>query len=121
LHQKNLDVTQNQRKGQMEQALADQIERYRAQYSQAIRDLAETYCSSTTRLQAAGAPLATPDALMLIANRHEVDVKLLHAAIGEYSQIDAAMHREALRKLPRRSTPSASPAPARRWRWWPWS
>lgn len=104
----------------MEEALADRLERYRAQYPQAIRDLAETFCSSTTRSQAAGAPLATPDALMLIANRHEVDAKLLHAAIGEYSQIDAAMHREALRKLPHRSTPSAAPAAARRWRWWPW-
>ena len=104
----------------MEQALADQLERYRSQYPQAIRDLAETYCSSTTRLGAAGAPVATPDAVMLIANRHEVDAKLLGAAIAEYSQIDAAMQVDALRKLPRRSTPSAAPAAARRWRWWPW-
>jgi hypothetical protein len=105
----------------MEEALADRLERYRAQYPPAIRDLAETFCSSTTRSQGAGAPLATPDAVMLIANRHKVDAKLLHAAIGEFSQIDAAMHREALRKLPGKSPPSASPAPKRRWRWWPWS
>jgi len=105
----------------MEEALVDRLERYRAQYPQAIRDVAETFCASTTRLQAAGAPLATPDAVILIANRHAVDAKLLHAAIGEYAQIDSAMQREALKSFQtERSQKDAAPA-KRRWRWWPWS
>jgi len=104
----------------MEQGLADRLERYRAQYPEQVRGLAETFCSATTRLSAAGAPSATPEAVRPVADRHGVDVNQLLAAITEYSQIEAALQIEALRNLAQKSPLRATPAP-RRWRWWPWN
>lgn len=103
----------------MEKVLADRLQRYREQYPEQIRGMAETFCAATTRLGTAGAPVATVDTVRPMAERHGLDVDELVAAITEYAQIEAALQVEALQNFSRGSSLKTSPAP-RRWRWWPW-
>lgn len=64
---------------------------YQSTYSQEVRDLAETFCSSTTRLSAGEArePRALPADIREEALAHSIDIGVLSQAIAAYSQIEA--------------------------------
>jgi hypothetical protein len=64
---------------------------YRSNYSQEVRDLAETLCGSTTRLSTAGEqrPRAPTAELHRQAHLHGIDVEVLSRAVAHYSEIEA--------------------------------
>lgn len=75
----------------MDTSFQDLLSSYVARYPQEVRDLAETFCASTTRLSHHA---ATPQPTTLTADARAralergVNVELLASAIADYSAIE---------------------------------
>lgn len=75
----------------MSETLEALMRDYKANFSQEVRDLAETFCGSTTRLSVAGEPeprQLTADFLRQ-ARAHGIDREVLSQAVALYSRIEA--------------------------------
>ncbi|RZL91391.1 MAG: hypothetical protein EOP76_13750 [Variovorax sp.] len=72
---------------------------YRANYSQEVRDLAETFCGSTTRLSVQGetAPRPLTAEFLRQADAHGIDGEVLARAVAHYTRIEALAEERARR------------------------
>ena len=83
----------------MERSFEELLASYVERYPQKVRDLAETFCASTTRLghHMATQPMALTAEARAQARERGVDVDLLAGAVAEYSVIEMraeSMHRD---------------------------
>ena len=74
----------------MPETLEALMQDYKRNYSQEVRDLAETFCGSTTRLSvgAEREPRQLTEEFRRKAHAHGIQVEVLSQAVAHYSQIE---------------------------------
>ncbi|MDB5829285.1 MAG: hypothetical protein JWQ73_3505 [Variovorax sp.] len=71
---------------------------YTLRYTQQVRDVVETFSSSTTRLgNVRGTPAMSEVGVRAIALKHDIDAEALISAVIDYAEIEA-LSEQALRK-----------------------